>query len=241
MRILVTAGGTIEDIDPVRGITNYSTGRLGSLIAERFIRAGDEVTYICGENAVRPRPHGLGCADASDADENNADVVVIRSVAQLKERLEAALRGAAYDCVVHSMAVSDYSPCAAATEKISSDAPYMVLVLKRLPKIIDLIKDIQPDALLVGFKLVFDSTEDELLQAAAKLMDRSNADYVLANDLKDVKDTKDTKDGGHKAILLDKSGIVARCPSKIEIAEVIYNTIYDTVKGKAKGKAKAKT
>jgi phosphopantothenate-cysteine ligase len=236
IKVLITAGGTREDIDAVRGITNYATGKLGSLIAQRFLQGGHSVTYICGENAVQP--------PACDG----LQVVEIRDVAALTMALETALRANAYDSVVHSMAVSDFAPHAVmtldeltdavanapasertawvhdvrtgkSTTKISSSASHLALILRQQPKVIDTIKAIQPNTLLVGFKLLSGASEAEWAQAVQKLIDRSGCDYVLANDAQHITPTQ------HHAILFNKHGRVGAAKTKAEIAEMIYETI----------------
>jgi len=219
MNVLITAGGTCEDIDPVRGITNYATGRLGFFIAEKFLQNGANVTYICGEDAVAP----------------DIPVKRIRNVTQLLQTLEAELMAKQYHCAIHTMAVSDYSPCGVAavdspkftdinfkkisSKKISSDAPYQLVLLKRQPKVINRIKEIQPNIILIGTKLLSLASEDELKQAAFKQINQSNSDYVLANSKEQV------TEHAHKAILFNKNGAIGRAESKQEIAELIYRQV----------------
>ena len=219
MRVLITAGGTCEDIDPVRGITNYATGKLGCFIAEKFMQHKAEITYICGENAATP----------------NIDVKRIRNVSQLIQTLELELKLKPYDFVIHTMAVSDYSPCGTAaidnpqceninfdkisSKKISSNSPYQVILLKQQPKVINRIKEIQPNTILVGTKLLNLASEEELLQAAFKQINKSRSDYVLANSKENV--TKHM----HKAILINKSGVIGRAETKEEIAKLIYEKL----------------
>ena len=211
MKILVTAGGTREDIDDVRGITNYSTGRLGSEIAGLFLDEGAEVTYICGENAI------LSSLPYSSA---NLEIIKIRNVAQLAAQLENALNSTKYNCVIHSMAVSDYTPVEPKSDsKISSDLEYITITLQRTPKVINIIKKIQPQTTLIGFKLLSNSSENELVEAGLNLLKNSKCDYILANDLKNITETH------HKAILLNSDGIMARAENKQEIAEIIYKKI----------------
>ena len=219
MNILVTAGGTREDIDPVRGITNYATGRLGCFIAERFIKVGAKVTYICGQDAIAP----------------DIPVQHIVNTAQLLAVFEKALCSQKYDCVIHTMAVSDYSPCGIAqaespeaenlcfmepsAKKISSDSAYLFLLLKRQPKVINLVKKLQPNAVLVGTKLLNMASEEELKQAAFKQMEQSGSDYVLANSKEQV------SSHAHKAILFSRAGAIGRAETKQEIAELIYEKV----------------
>jgi len=245
LSILVTAGGTIEDIDTVRGITNFSSGRLGAIIADEFTRGGARVTFLCGEKSLRPElpPH---------------EVITIRNVAGLVKTLEELLGKTPFDCVIHSMAVSDFTPeytfsvddlCAALEieeemrvgsrrdlsamlraaitkaaqdpdeKKISSKNEQLVVVLGQTPKAIRRIKPIQPGTLLVGFKLLSGADEDDLLAAGYELMDKNRCDLVLANDLGDI------SSGGHKAILLDTDGIIGRANTKHEIARIIFDNV----------------
>ena len=206
--VLITAGGTREDIDPVRGITNYATGKLGSLIADRFIQGGSTVTYICSKTSVLP-----SCTTGQ------VKIITIQSTNQLQKAIKHALNEEKYDCVIHSMAVSDYAPVDPPTKKISSNEPYITITLKRLPKVINIIKQIQPDTLLVGFKLLSNACEEDLIQAAHKQIQSAGSDYVLANLLEDIDEDK------HKAILINKTGIVAHGKTKQEIAEIIFNEV----------------
>ena len=253
LSVLITAGGTIEDIDTVRGIANHASGRLGSLIADAFMQSGADVTFLCGQNSLRPQlqPRRL---------------VVIRDTAQLVRRLEALLRETPFDCVIHSMAVSDFTPQAMlspdelagcieqelrggvcskdsiaqavraaisksvsrpAQKKISSKSSQLMLVLKQTPKAIKLVKAIQPDTLLVGFKLLSGAGEPELLKAGQSLMEQSGCELVLANDLSGISGEN------HKAVLLDESGVICRADTKIEIARMIFSQVSERV-GKAK-------
>jgi len=97
MNVLITAGGTSEKIDEVRTISNMSTGRLGSLIADSFLKRNDmSVTYICPKGASLPQ-------------NSRAKIFFIDSVQSLQATLNTALREQLFDAAVHSMAVSDYS------------------------------------------------------------------------------------------------------------------------------------
>ena len=95
MKVLITAGGTSENIDSVRKITNTSTGRLGSLVSSEFIGMGAEVTYITVKSAVAPEP---GC-----------NVHYIQTAQDLYNIMRQLLSENKYDIIVHAMAVSDYT------------------------------------------------------------------------------------------------------------------------------------
>jgi len=103
MRILITAGGTAEKIDDVRRITNTGTGRLGAKVAERFAAAGagNSITYICSENAVRPQTGGAAPGEI-------LDVIFCSDVDSVGEAVRKACAETKFDVIVHSMAISDY-------------------------------------------------------------------------------------------------------------------------------------
>ena len=103
MKVLVTAGDTYEAIDDVRKITHMATGRLGCLIADEFAFQGAQVTLICGEHSQRPALR-------------MNKIVEIKGVISLQETLKELMYNSNYDCVVHSMAVSDYTVRGLATE-----------------------------------------------------------------------------------------------------------------------------
>jgi phosphopantothenate---cysteine ligase (CTP) len=101
LKILITAGGTIEKIDDVRAISNNSTGRLGSAIAEAFLDELDniyieKIFYICGQNSVVPLSDKI-------------DIIRIGGVNELLVQIERILLTERIDVVIHSMAVSDYA------------------------------------------------------------------------------------------------------------------------------------
>lgn len=98
MKIVITAGGTTEKVDKVRSITNISTGKLGSLIAEAFysLVPNIKIIYICSYNAVVPNVP-------------DANIINVTNTLNLQETLENILKTEEIDAVIHSMAVSDYS------------------------------------------------------------------------------------------------------------------------------------
>lgn len=246
-RVLVTSGGTSEPIDQVRRITNLSTGRLGALIADAFTRAGAEVDYVCGETAARPSLPPAG-------------VHPVGGVASLAETLERLLTERPYFCVVHAMAVSDYTPRRVTTadaiaeaiasllaaettppdrerlealvrealrqgtaedaKKISSHLDDMVLLMERTPKVIGRVKALQPETLLVGFKLLAGASEQALVAVAQSLMTRNGCDYVLANDQEQISESR------HSALLVGSAGILRRMETKAEIAEAIVEAVF---------------
>lgn len=224
--VLVTAGNTSEPIDSVRSITNTASGKLGSIIADVFISKGVNVVYLCGKNSVQPS-------------QPTVQTVTITGVADLVQAIKSLSQSYSFDCIIHSMAVSDYtvkgtipydelsetilhggSPAISTNPgKLSSDISNPVILLEKAPKVIREFKSLQPQALLVGFKLLVGVEENELYSAAVNLMNKNSCDFVCANDLNNITQNK------HEALLLDKDGHYMKLSTKQEIASAIVNSI----------------
>ena len=195
MKILVTSGGTSEAIDSVRSITNHSTGRLGRIITETLLAAGHEVCLITTKRAVKPEAH----PNLSIREVNNTKDFLL----EMQERIQD------YQVLIHSMAVSDYTPVYMTgleevqassnleeflskqnhQAKISSTDEVQVLFLKKTPKIISLVKEWNPAIHLIGFKLLVDVSEDYLIEIARKSLIKNQADLIIANDLTQISAT----------------------------------------------------
>ncbi|WP_297515464.1 bifunctional phosphopantothenoylcysteine decarboxylase/phosphopantothenate--cysteine ligase CoaBC [Thermococcus sp.] len=165
-RVLVTAGATREYIDPIRYITNASSGRMGVAIAEEADFRGAEVTLIRTKGSV---PSFV---------ENQIEV---ETVEEMLEAIENELKARKYDVVVLAAAVSDFRVKNRADKKIKSGKG-LTLELEPTPKIIDRVKELQPDVFLVGFKA--ETSEDKLIEEARKQIERARSDLVVANTLK---------------------------------------------------------
>jgi phosphopantothenate-cysteine ligase len=219
---LVTAGGTSERIDGVRSITNFATGRLGALIADRLARqpGTGTVFYVCGKHAVRP---------PRDAVENyRIRVSEVEGVADLEVRIREILRENTIGAVVHSMAVSDYQVDQILdgngkeivnADKISSSERELHLILKPAKKIIGLFHALSPGSLLVGFKLLNNAPETVLREAAYRTLAKNHCHCVLANDLTNITGEK------HGAFLIDTHQNMTRFETKAQIADGICDFI----------------
>jgi len=167
-KILMTVGPTIEYIDPVRAITNISSGKTGTLLASELISAGAKVTLIYGPGNQIPSK-GIKVINVTTSKEM-FDV----TKKELKKK---------YDIVIMTAAVSDYTPENPSKFKIKSNKKSLVIRLKKSPKIIDYVKKYQKDVLLVGFKAETDLTKNALIKSAQKKMKESGADIIVANDI----------------------------------------------------------
>ena len=229
MKILVTSGGTSEAIDSVRSITNHSTGRLGKIITETLLAAGHEVCLITTRNALKPEPH----PHLTILEIKNTNDLLLK----MKERVQD------YQVLIHSMAVSDYSPVYMTgleevqdssnledflskqnhQAKISSTDEVQVLFLKKTPKIISLVKEWNPSIHLIGFKLLVDVTEDHLIEVARQSLVKNQADLIIANDLTQISANQ------HRAIFVEKDRFQT-VQTKEEIANLLLEKIqaYDS-------------
>lgn len=164
-KVVVTAGATAEKIDPVRFITNHSTGKMGCAVAKRAMLRGAEVTLICGKMAVEPPPF--------------VNVVKAESAAEMFEAVKAASADA--DIVVKAAAVADYRPKSVAAEKIKKKDGDMFIELERTDDILAYLgAHKQEGQFLCGFSM---ETENLLENAAGKLK-RKNLDMIVANSLR---------------------------------------------------------
>lgn len=224
MKILVTSGGTSEAIDSVRSITNHSTGRLGKIITETLLAAGHEVCLITTPNALKPEPH----PNLSTREIKNTNDLLF----EMKERVPN------YRVLIHSMAVSDYTPVYMTgldevktssnleelldkqniEAKISSTDEVQVLLLKKTPKIISLVKEWNPAIHLIGFKLLVDVSEDYLIEIARKSLIKNQADLIIANDLTQISANQ------HRAIFVENDHLQT-VQTKEEIAELLLEKI----------------
>jgi phosphopantothenoylcysteine decarboxylase/phosphopantothenate--cysteine ligase len=199
MRVLVTAGGTREAVDDVRVIANTSTGRLGARIADAAEAAGHEVLLLHGTVAARPASARV----RREAFESSADL------ARLLQR-----HAPGSDAVLHAAAVSDFVP-QRAPGKLDSGLPEITLRLVRAPKLIDGLRALAPEALLVGYKLTARAVEEEMLAAARALLQRARLDAVVVND------AGRTGEEDHEALLVSADEILARCRGKERIAQAL--------------------
>ena len=164
-RVMVTAGATIEAIDPVRYISNHSTGKMGYAIAESLARRGAEVVLVSGKTALQT-PQGVRRVDVCSAEE-----MYEASVAEFE----------ACDCAVMCAAVADYTPVEVSATKIKkSDASFSIELRKTKDIALELGK-VKGARKIVGFAL---ETDNEQVNAEKKLTEK-RLDMIVLNSLRD--------------------------------------------------------
>lgn len=160
-KVLVTAGPTRERIDPVRFITNYSSGKMGFALAEAAKLKGADVVLISGPNNLN-KPQGL-------------KYVEVETVEELRKAVEAEYEEA--DILLMSAAVSDYQTKKASAKKIKKTSAEITLQLKRSPDILALLGKKKADCIHIGFAL---ETENGVENATEKL-NTKNLDLIVLN------------------------------------------------------------
>lgn len=205
LKVAVASGGTVEKIDDVRVITNISSGKLGSIIADKFIEAGHDVTYIAPKHAVFPE--GV-CSVEIISDANSVMSTMSRIVPES-------------DCVLMPMAVSDFTFKYDGAVKLSSSSAddfiqHMKDSIVPTPKVISHFRAWNPRAVLIGFKFTSGKSAKELLTIAKTLKEKNRLDMVFANDKKDME-----RSGSHRGILIMDTWD-EKCNSKNDIAREIF-------------------
>lgn len=202
---VVTAGATIEAIDPVRYITNHSTGKMGYAIAKSLAERGAEVTLVTGRTAL-----------ATPAGVKRVDVL---SAADMYSAATEAFATA--DGAIMCAAVADYTPAKVAEHKIKKSDDDMVIELVRTKDIAAALGAVKGDRLLVGFAL----ESDEGVKSAQSKLKRKNLDFIVLNSLTDkgacfgVDTNKVTfidNNGSQSLPLMSKSDVAESIVHKIE-------------------------
>jgi phosphopantothenoylcysteine decarboxylase / phosphopantothenate---cysteine ligase len=204
-KILVTAGPTREDIDPVRFITNRSTGKMGYAIARAARNRGAEVTLISGPVDLKP-PTGIECIVAYSADD------MYNAVIDNFENM---------DIVIKSAAVADYKPANKSDIKIKKTEDDLNIKLTRSRDILKEVGNKKVSQIVIGFA----AETNDLVQNAKEKIKKKNLDMIIANDVLSENagfgvDTNSVK-------IIDKNGRITDIPNmpKTDVAHVILDAI----------------
>ncbi|HEX5655695.1 MAG TPA: bifunctional phosphopantothenoylcysteine decarboxylase/phosphopantothenate--cysteine ligase CoaBC [Polyangiales bacterium] len=203
LHVLITAGPTVEDLDPVRYLSNRSSGRMGYAIAERAALRGARVTLVSGPVQIAPP---AGC-----------ELVSIRSARELQHAVQE--RRADVDAIIATAAVADYRPVSAAEHKLKK-SDRMTLELVKNPDILEELGHTRTGArpVLVGFKL----ETQNLLGYAREMLVKKRVDLVVANEARDGLGGDD-----NVATLVDaKSDTALGKLSKRELADRILDRVF---------------
>ncbi|HEX9163671.1 MAG TPA: bifunctional phosphopantothenoylcysteine decarboxylase/phosphopantothenate--cysteine ligase CoaBC [Thermoanaerobaculia bacterium] len=212
-RVLVTAGPTREPIDPVRYISNRSSGKMGYAIAEAAKRRGATVTLVSGPTSL-PLPAG----------------VEVERITTAAEMYEAVMqRAAQHQIVIKAAAVADFAPESPASEKIKkTDRDSLTLTLRKNPDILSSLATVTPRPFVVAF-----AAETSALEANARAkLERKNADLIVANDVADMSIGFDSDQ--NEVLVIARDGTTTRLDKAPK--SVIANQILDLVVERMNGR-----
>jgi len=183
LKVLITAGGTKENIDGIRYITNLSTGITASTIAQYFTNSGHTLTYLHSQEAKQP--------------DGIFESVEFSNFSSLNEQLNTLVKEKEFDVVIHNAAVSDYTPYQIesgenkielpSNVKVSSTEDEIAIRFKSNPKLINQIKSNSKnkDVKLIAFKFTNENKLEKRIEQAHKLLSDSQSDFVVLNDYTD--------------------------------------------------------
>ncbi|MDI9312586.1 MAG: bifunctional phosphopantothenoylcysteine decarboxylase/phosphopantothenate--cysteine ligase CoaBC [Limnohabitans sp.] len=165
-RVLITMGPTQESLDPVRFISNHSTGKMGFEIAKAFLSEGAEVKVVSGPTNISM---------------DNISVTKVRSALEMLQAVQKDFE--VYDIIIFAAAVADYRPKEIAPEKIKKNTEEMHITMVKNPDIAAIMGSHKREKqILIGFAL---ETENEIKNAYEKML-KKNLDYIVLNSLKDL-------------------------------------------------------
>lgn len=208
-KVLITAGPTQEKIDPVRFITNHSTGKMGYSLAENCMRRGAEVTLVTGPVSIAPPPF--------------VKVIPVVSAADMAEAVKANFEG--QDVVIKTAAVADYRPAHPATEKVKKKDGDSMLELERTEDILSYLGAHKKEGQFIcGFSM---ETENMLENSRIKL-EKKKVDMIVANNLK-VAGAGFGTDTNVVTLITKEDCKELEIMSKADVAEAIVSEIRDRI------------
>lgn len=166
-KILITAGSTAEQIDPIRVITNASSGKMGAAIAREAESMGAQTTLVYGHGTASPRASKVIRAGTGD---------------EMREAVVAELKKG-YDVVIMAAAVADFRPSLKSAKKLDTRSGGVKISLVPTKKIVDEVKKVDSDVFLVAFKAGYGVSDSALADKAFNKLKECRADLVVANDL----------------------------------------------------------
>ena len=205
-KILITAGPTQEPIDPVRFITNRSSGKMGYSLVEAALESGANVTLISGPVNIDPP--------------SNCNFVSIKTAEEMYDAVMHHISG--MDVYIGTAAVSDYSPAKASDSKIKKDGSSspMVLELKENQDILKSVSELEQRPYVVGFA----AETNDLIKNAEKKLSNKNLDLIIANDVSN-KDIGFDSDDNEVTLITEKEKYLIERQNKRKVSKKIIDFI----------------
>lgn len=215
LNVFVTAGPTYEYLDPIRIITNKSTGKMGFALAKEAWRRGAEVTLVSGPTLLSI-PSSINYSS-------------ITTTQELSDKVKLLLKEKKYDIFLAAAAPSDFRPVNTKDEKISSRATQTIsMKFEVTEKVINIIKNIQKDIFLISFKAEY-KINNKSIERIKLLMPESGSDIVAINDVS--LDGVGFKVDTNQILLLYRDGNITKIPldSKQKVAKQILNIVMNII------------
>jgi phosphopantothenoylcysteine decarboxylase/phosphopantothenate--cysteine ligase len=205
-KILITAGPTQEPIDPVRFITNRSSGKMGYSLVEAALESGANVTLISGPVNIEPP--------------SNCNFVSIKTAKEMYDAVMHHISG--MDVYIGTAAVSDYSPAKASDSKIKKDGSNspMVLELKENQDILKSVSELEQRPYVVGFA----AETNDLIKNAEKKLSNKNLDLIIANDVSN-KEIGFDSDDNEVTLITEKEKYLIERQNKRKVSKKIIDFI----------------
>jgi phosphopantothenoylcysteine decarboxylase / phosphopantothenate---cysteine ligase len=219
LKILITAGGTKENIDGIRYLSNLSTGKTGAAIAGYFSLHNHDVTLLHAVDSAVPQ--------------HNCEIITYFSFSELDDKLKLFLGKYKYDAVIHLAAVGDYSVDTLETngelislplsKKLDSENKLITLHLKRNKKIISRLKSYSKNKniLVVGFKLTNTLDLDQRSKSVQKLIKESGCSYVVQND----RNERTSENNQANFTIYNKHRKIDECVTPAELSEKLESLL----------------
>lgn len=212
-KVLVTAGPTLEKIDPVKIITNKSSGKMGIEIARAAEMRGANVTLVYGTGTETPPPA--------------IETLRVETTSEMQEGVLNELQDN-YDVFVSAAAPQDFTVENVSEDKLKHSEP-INLKLVPAPRILDEVREKSPGTFLIGFKAEYGVSDEELEKAARKKMEESQLDMVVANDV--ARSGAGFESSTNDVLILSKSDLKHVKSSKLQIASTIFDLVSDELEG----------
>ncbi|MCL4467873.1 MAG: bifunctional phosphopantothenoylcysteine decarboxylase/phosphopantothenate--cysteine ligase CoaBC [Deltaproteobacteria bacterium] len=203
--ILVSAGPTREYLDPIRFISNPSSGKMGYAIAKAARMRGAEVTLVSGKVNIRP-PYGV-------------HFIEVESAQQMFEKINSFFKKT--DCIIMSSAVSDFTPSKTSPQKIKKTSEHLDISLDRTKDILSAVAKNKEDRIIVGFAAETENVE----QFAREKLRQKNMDMIVANNV--TEKNSGFEADTNKVVIINRDGTAEDFPlmRKSDLADVILDRI----------------
>ena len=212
MRVLVTAGPTVEPIDPIKLITNRSSGKMGIAVARAAAARGAGVTLIYGPGSETPPA--------------NVKLVRVQTTAEMRDAFGREL-ASRHDVIISAAAAQDFAVERPAEHKLRHSEPVM-LKLVPAPRVLGGVRKLAPDAFVVGFKAEYSVSDEELIEAAKDKLGEG-LDMVVANDV--ARSGAGFGVDTNEVMIVTPSSSKSMRATKAEIARAILDAVVARVRG----------